>query len=91
MSQMGERAIMVANSEACPQCLTVYPAPTAHAKTVTCGTCGFCHCLPRAVDAFKWKLFTEWYNTLPLGGGDHVDLLYTAWLAGYQTGYDHAY
>lgn len=82
---------MVANGEACPQCLTLYPGPTAHAETVTCGVCGFCHCLPRAEDTFKWKLFTNWYYTLPLRGGDHVDVLYAAWLDGYQTGYDHAY
>lgn len=89
---MNERAIQASNGEACPQCQTIYPAPTAHAETVTCGTCGLCHCLPRAEDAFTWKLFTEWYNNaFPLGGGDHVNVLYAAWLAGYQTGYDHAY
>lgn len=36
-----ERAIQVANGEACPQCLTVYPAPTDYAASVTCGACGF--------------------------------------------------
>jgi len=41
MSHMSEREIMVANGEACPCCLSVYPAPTAHAETVTCGTCEF--------------------------------------------------
>ena len=86
---------MVKNGEACPQCLTVYPAPTTHAETVTCGTCGFCY---RAADTFKWKLFTEWHHATAnieyacvSGGGDHVKALYAAWLAGYQTGYDHAY
>ena len=97
MSRMSEREIQVANNEACPQCLQVYPAPTALAETVTCGGCGFCHCLPRREippprDAFKWKLFTVWYeSTFSLGSGDNVDALYAAWLAGYETGYDHAY
>ena len=63
MSQMGERAIMVANGEACPQCLNVYPAPTARAETVTCGTCGFCHCLPRAVDTLARFSTTRCRNT----------------------------
>lgn len=45
----------------------------------------------RAVDAFKWKLFNEWYDTLPLGAGDHVDVLYAAWLAGYQRHLDPGY
>ena len=92
MSKTGERLIQVENGDACPRCLTVYPTQTAHAETVTCVTCGFCHCLPRPADAFTWKLFSAWYdNTFPLGGGDHVEALYAAWLAGYQTGYDHAY
>ena len=38
---MSERAIMAENGEACPQCLAVYPAPTDHAASVTCGACGF--------------------------------------------------
>ena len=89
---MSEREIQVSNGDACPQCLTVYPAPTALAETVTCGTCGFCHRLPLAADAFKWKLFTEWYDkTFSIGSGDNVNVLYAAWCAGYQTGYDHAY
>ena len=51
MGKTDERAIQVENGKACPQCLAVYPAPTAYAETVTCGTCGFCHCLLRAADA----------------------------------------
>ena len=119
MSKIGERAIIVENGEACPNCLRPYPAPTDGAESVTCGSCHFVmrrcrqcgevvdgdeppdgcrdpNCPPgkpvAKLDTFKWKLFTEWYHaTLPLGGGDHVDVLYAAWLAGYQTGYDHAY
>ena len=45
MSRMGERAIMVENGEACPRCLTVYPAPTDGVASVTCGRCGFVNCL----------------------------------------------
>ena len=41
MSYTGERMIMVANGDACPQCLRVYPVSTVNAESVTCGACGF--------------------------------------------------
>ena len=53
MSDMSEREIQVANGDACPQCLTVYPGPRTTAATVTCGICGFCHHLRRHEDTLQ--------------------------------------